>query len=79
MLSLSYEQKLSYSRRIIEIYDRELSNGGVRGHAEAMYLAFYYGIDRLFRENPMTLSYYNKVSENKALNDDLRALNYKKV
>lgn len=65
MMTLSEIERIGYAHRLIDIYENERNNRKVRGHAEAMYLSFFYGVDVIFRQNPKSILFREELSKEK--------------
>lgn len=65
IMNLSENERISYAQRLINIYENERNNRKVRGHAEAMYLSFFYGVDAIFRQNPKSILFKEELLRKK--------------
>lgn len=61
LMNLSENERIGYAQRLINIYENERKNHKVRGHAEAMYLSFFYGVDVILRQNPKSILFREKL------------------
>lgn len=57
LMTLIESERIIYANRLITIYESERNNRKVRGHAEAMYFSFFYGVDAIFRQNPQSIAF----------------------